>query len=42
MDEPFDTKVAVVLHEDLPVWQKANAADRKIVDKVLDKLRPHS
>jgi hypothetical protein len=26
MDEPFDTKVAVVLLEDLPVWQKANAA----------------
>ncbi|MGZ4357460.1 MAG: DUF2000 family protein [Gaiellaceae bacterium] len=26
MDEPFDTKVAVVLIEDLPVWQKANAA----------------
>ena len=26
MDEPFDTKVVVVLHEDLPVWQKANAA----------------
>ena len=25
MDEPFDTKVAVVLLEDLPVWQKANA-----------------
>ena len=26
MDEPFDTKVAVVLLEGLPVWQKANAA----------------
>jgi hypothetical protein len=26
MDEPLDTKVAVVLLEDLPVWQKANAA----------------
>jgi len=26
MDEPFDTKVAVVLLEDLAVWQKANAA----------------
>jgi len=26
MDEPFATKVAVVLLEDLPVWQKANAA----------------
>ncbi len=26
MDEPFDAKVAVVLLEDLPVWQKANAA----------------
>jgi hypothetical protein len=26
VDEPFDTKVAVVLLEDLPVWQKANAA----------------
>jgi hypothetical protein len=26
MDEPFDTKVAVVVLEDLPVWQKANAA----------------
>jgi hypothetical protein len=26
MDEPFDTKVAVVLLEDLPVWRKANAA----------------
>ena len=25
MNEPFDTKVAVVLLEDLPVWQKANA-----------------
>ena len=25
MDEPFDTKVAVVLLDDLPVWQKANA-----------------
>jgi hypothetical protein len=25
MDELFDTKVAVVLLEDLPVWQKANA-----------------
>jgi hypothetical protein len=25
MDERFDTKVAVVLLEDLPVWQKANA-----------------
>lgn len=25
MDEPFETKVAVVLLEDLPVWQKANA-----------------
>jgi hypothetical protein len=26
MSEPFETKVAVVLLEDLPVWQKANAA----------------
>jgi hypothetical protein len=26
MDEPFDTKVAVVLLEDLAVRQKANAA----------------
>ena len=26
MDEPFDTKVAVVLLEDLAVWQKASAA----------------
>jgi hypothetical protein len=26
MNGPFDTKVAVVLLEDLPVWQKANAA----------------
>jgi hypothetical protein len=26
MDEPFDTKVAVVLLEDLAVWRKANAA----------------
>ena len=25
MDEAFDTKVPVVLLEDLPVWQKANA-----------------
>ena len=25
MDAPFDTKVAVVLLDDLPVWQKANA-----------------
>jgi hypothetical protein len=25
MDEAFDTKVAVVLLDDLPVWQKANA-----------------
>jgi hypothetical protein len=25
LEEPFDTKVAVVLLEDLPVWQKANA-----------------
>jgi hypothetical protein len=25
MDEPFDTKVAVVLLDELPVWQKANA-----------------
>ena len=25
MDESFETKVAVVLLEDLPVWQKANA-----------------
>jgi hypothetical protein len=24
MDEPFDTKVAIVLLEGLPVWQKAN------------------
>jgi hypothetical protein len=24
MDEPFDTKVAIVLLEELPVWQKAN------------------
>ena len=26
MDNPFDTKVAVALLEDLPVWQKVNAA----------------
>ena len=26
MDSPFDTKVAVALLEDLPVWQKVNAA----------------
>ena len=26
MEEPLETKVAVVLLEDLPVWQKANAA----------------
>ena len=26
MDNAFDTKVAVVLLEDLPVWQKVNAA----------------
>jgi hypothetical protein len=26
MEEPLDTKVAVVLLEELPVWQKANAA----------------
>jgi hypothetical protein len=26
VDEPFETKVAVVLLDDLPVWQKANAA----------------
>jgi hypothetical protein len=25
MEDPFDTKVAVVLLEELPVWQKANA-----------------
>lgn len=25
MHETFETKVAVVLLEDLPVWQKANA-----------------
>jgi hypothetical protein len=42
MDDPFDTKVAVVLLEDHPVWQKALRADRKTVDKVLDRLRPHS
>ena len=27
MDNAFDTKVAVVLLEDLPVWHKVNAAD---------------
>lgn len=82
----FDTKIAVVLREDLAVWQKTNVtaflvsgiaatvpgvvgerghdaanraavatvpsdeldlvgiamrADRKIVDRVLDRLRPH-
>jgi tellurite resistance-related uncharacterized protein len=26
MEEPLDTKVAVVLLEELPVWQKANVA----------------
>lgn len=26
MDNAFDTKVAIVLLEDLPVWQKVNAA----------------
>jgi hypothetical protein len=26
LDEPFDTKVAIVLLDDLAVWQKANAA----------------
>jgi hypothetical protein len=26
MEEPFETKVAVVLLDELPVWQKANAA----------------
>jgi hypothetical protein len=49
----FDTKIAVVLRDDLAVWQKTNVTaflvsgiagtvpDRKLVDRVLDKLRPH-
>lgn len=72
METPsFDTKIAIVLLDDLAVWQKANAtaflvsgfaaddpslavpadeldlvgialrAERKVVDLVLDKLRPH-
>src|SRR5207247_2011233 len=63
----FETKIAIVLDEQLAVWQKANVtaflisgiavapvaatdldlagialhANRRTVDKVLDKLRPH-
>lgn len=76
-EDQFDTKIAIVLREDLAVWQKTNAAaflvsgfaaaapdlvgedyvdgsadeldlvgialraERRTVDKVLDKLRPH-
>jgi hypothetical protein len=32
----FDTKIAVVLLDDLPVWQGAEA-----VDKIVDRLRFH-
>ena len=39
MNEPFDTKVAVVLLEDLPVWQKANAA--AFLVSGIAELRPH-
>ena len=46
----FDTKIAVVLRDDLAVWQPAEdldlvgiavRADRKLVDKIVDRLKLH-
>jgi hypothetical protein len=49
----FDTTIAVVIRDDHAAWQKMNVtaflvsgiamyADGKVVDRVLDRLRPHA
>jgi hypothetical protein len=49
-DVEFDTKIAVVLRDDLAVWQPAEdldlvgiavRAERKLVDKIVDRLKFH-